>query len=587
MKDIQIINHTIVFRKKLWHASEIVLARCFNFDVDVDGGIITCNIERVSKRALYEFIGLSFRSFNESVVYEQDRHAFYQKLDEIYSHLDSIVDEQMQRYLPYYGMLYFHQKDTLKESYRRQYNFFALDMGLGKTLTAASVSRIHQVERTVILCPAAVKWNWFRDLTSKFGFNELFFTILDTSKRRSIRGIRERFVIVNYDITGKFRDEITKEPIGHFILDEAHGLKNHNSLRYKNVYALVEKNPNARITFLSGTPVKNRVDDVFAYLKLIGHELAKSQKKFKDEYTIRAAGRGGERVTGGKNLQDLYIKMSNFMIRKRKDECLDLPEKVFLSYKYEMDDYRDEYDKIIQELSQIKELTSLTGNLHSLNIITSKAKLSGIKELLDEMASSDRKVVVFGSYKEPLNELEVYFGESCVKVDGSVPAYERDQRVQRFWNDDGCKIFLGNMVAAGVGINLTNASDVLFLNFPLTPAELYQAIDRCHRIGQGKSVNIHYTFCENSIDEYIYDIIVDKELDINALIDKGKEVMFRENFTEILIKKLLNREVENTDIALPEVQQEEKSANIVIKSQNGTTTTFVPIPQFNDLPDFN
>lgn len=118
----------------------------------------------------------------------------------------------------------------------------------------------------------------------------------------------------------------------------------------------------------------------------------------------------------------------------------------------------------------------------------------------------------------------------------------RDQLVQRFHNDSETKVFLGNMKAAGVGINLTNASDVIYLNFPLGPAELYQSMDRLDRIGQVSCVNVHYTFCEDSIDDYIYEIIVDKEKDIVALIDQGKEVLYRENIVETLMKKIFKRE---------------------------------------------
>jgi SWI/SNF-related matrix-associated actin-dependent regulator 1 of chromatin subfamily A len=340
---------------------------------------------------------------------------------------------------------------------------------------------------------------------------------------------------------------------------------------------------------LSGTPVKNRVNDVFAYLKIIGHELGKSHKAFLDEYTTRVSSRGGDRVNGGRNLNDLYIKLSNFMIRKTKEECLDLPGKIFMSYRFEMDDYRDEYNKIIEELSQLKDIGSLTGNLHSLNIITSKAKIKGVKELIDSILETGKKVVVFGSYKEPLNELEKHYGKACVKIDGSVDSWARDQRIQKFWHDEECTVFLGNMQAAGVGINLTNASDVIFLNFPLTPAELYQVTDRCDRIGQTVAVNVHYTFCEDSIDEYIYDIIVDKEKDIKILIDKGGDVMYRENIAETLMKKLLNREpkvtfeeppadIEEIDKDLMEMKQTEV---IGISAKDAK-----PIPIINDLPDF-
>lgn len=542
MKDIEIIDRSKVrFRKKLFHESEILLAKCFNFEFNMEVGYIDATISLTSKRSMFEFIKLSFKNFSESPMEQSRRDVFYRELSSIYDELRGIVLERIERHLPYSKDMYAHQKDTLVDSFFKKNNFYALDMGLGKTLISASMSRLHQCKRTVIVCPAAVKFNWFRDLT-KFGFNDLYFTIYDSRKSRSVKALNERFVIINYDIIGNFSGQLIESDVDHFIFDESHYLKNHNSIRYKAIKKLVDQFPEARITFLSGTPIKNRVNDIFAYLKLISHPLGSNYKKFLDEYTMKTVMRGNVKVNGGRNLQDLHVKLSNFMIRKTKEECLDLPEKIFFQYKYEMDDYRDEYSKVIKELSEKKEVSSLTGNLHSLNIITSRAKMKGIIEIAEDIIEQGRKVVIFGSYTDPIEELERYFGRACVKVTGTVDAYTRDQNVQRFHNDDDCTVFLGNMIAAGVGINLTNAQDVIFINFPFTPADLYQAMDRLHRIGQKSSVNVHYTFCEDSIDEYIYEIIVDKEKDINALIDKGKEVMERSNIAEILIKKLLNKE---------------------------------------------
>lgn len=542
MIDIQILNNTHVqFYKKLWHDSEITLAKCFGFHIDVDNGLITASIASTSKRSMFYFLALAYKSFSESEAEAPRRNAFYQDLDNIYNYYTGYADSVLRSTLPYYSQMFQHQVESMQESYYRQFNFLAFEMGLGKTLTAASMSRMWKINTTLILCPAAVKFNWLADL-KKFGFREYYFTVLDAKKKRTIRAIEERFVICNYDILDKFGPELLEREFGHFILDEAHNLKNHLSARSKNLAQLVKHYPQTPITFLSGTPVKNRVNDVFAYLKLTGNELGQNHKRFLDEYTVKAVGRGGERVTGGRNLQDLHVKLSNFMIRRTKEECLDLPDKAYFSYRFEMDDYRDEYNAVIAELSKQKHLSSLTSNLHSLNIITSKAKKKGIIELAESIIEDGRKVVIFGGYKEPLNDLEAYFGDRCVKIDGSVDSYTRNQHVEKFIGDPECVVFLGNMIAAGVGINLVNASDVIFMNFPFTPAELYQAIDRCHRIGQVKSVNIHYTFCDESIDEYIYDIIIDKEKDINALIDQGKETVLRENTIEILIKKLLNRD---------------------------------------------
>lgn len=557
MKDIHLSDDgIIVFKKQLWHESELVLAKCYNFHINIDSGEITANLLSTFKKAIYEFVKLAFRNFSESLTEEDRRNEFYSKLEAMYDRKEDVVGKLIQSTLPYHEALYEHQADTLKQAYYHQFVFGALDMGLGKTLISASLSRMCKVPRTVIVCPAAVKWNWYRDLTH-WGFNELYFTILDSTKRRTMMALHERFLIINYDIIGQFTDYLTAAPIGHFIFDESHYLKNHNSQRFKAVKKIVDHFPQARITFLSGTPVSNRVNDIFAYLKLVQHELGQSYAQFTKEYTIKTTVRGGERVTGGRNLQDLNKKLANFMIRKTKEECLDLPGKIFMSYRFEMDDYREEYDKVIAELAQQKDISSLTGNLHSLNIITSKAKIPGIKELAENIIEQGKKVVVFGSYRDPLNDLEKYFGDRCVKIDGSVDSWTRDQHIQRFHNDPECVVFLGNMKAAGVGINLTNASDVIFMNFPFTPAELYQATDRCDRIGQKSCVNVHYTFCDESIDEYIYEIIVDKEKDINALIDQGKEVILRENTTEILIKKLLKRDDVVIDTTGVEVLGEE------------------------------
>jgi SNF2 family DNA or RNA helicase len=543
MRDIHISHNReqVIFEKKLYHDTEIILAKCFGFTTDIDKGLIICEIKFTAKKALFEFIKLGFKSFSEAPDREEERRRFYKNIDEIYDELNSNADEYSRYYLPYYEQLFQHQKEVLCESFYKKYNFLALDMGLGKTLTSASLSRVHNIPLTVIICPAAVKWNWFHDLI-KFGYNQMYFTMLDAAKRRTFRAFSERFIILNYDIVDKFGPELVTKDIGHFIFDESHNLKNHLSARTKNVAKLLALYPNARVTFLSGTPIKNRVNDIFSYLKLIKHELGSSHKKFLDEFTINSSSRGGDRVTGGKNLAELHTKLSNFMIRRTKEECLDLPEKIFLNYKFELDDYRNDYNKIIEELSQQKAFSSLSGNIHSLNIITANAKKKGIIEIAETIIGEGRKVVIFGGYKQPLNDLEEYFGERCVKIDGSVESFVRNELVNKFIDDESCVVFLGNWVAAGVGINLVNSSDIIVQSFPLTPAELFQGIDRLHRIGQNSAVNVHYTFCEDSIDEYIHDIIVDKEKDINAVVDQHKDVILRENMTEILLKKLLKRD---------------------------------------------
>lgn len=605
MNDISIINeHFVRMKKILWDESEHILARCFNFSIDIENGIIISDLKITSKRSLFEFIKLSFKSFSESPITESDRNEFYAGVQRIYERIYEETEPLVSSVLPYFKDLYQHQAETLILNYYKKHVFLAFDMGTGKSLTAASISRMHQKKRTLILCPNSVKYNWFRDM-KKFGFNELYFTLLDASKYRTIRAFNERFVICNYDIVEKYLKELMASPIDHFILDEAHLLKNKSSNRTKAIHKLIEYFPDANVTMLSGTPVKNRVDDVFSYLKMIGHELGSNYKRFMDNYTIKSIGRFSK-VTGGKNLQDLHVKLSNFIVRKTKQDCLDLPEKVYLSYIYQLDDYRSEYDQIIEQLSTQKEHAALSGNLHSLNIITARAKIKGIIEIAEGIIETGKKVVIFSGYKTPINELENYFRSRCVVVDGSINAFERDKNVQRFTNDETCEIFIGNIQAAGVGINLTVASDVIFTGFPFTPAELWQAIDRLHRIGQNNSVNVHYTICQDSIDEYIYDILLDKEKDIKALIDEGKDAStMDDNITEILISKLLKQDgkdnlpVDSGDdfLSINEATHQQafeiRSADISPTISNGLTPPKMMADEIHgfiknnsDIPDF-
>jgi SNF2 family DNA or RNA helicase len=164
----------------------------------------------------------------------------------------------------------------------------------------------------------------------------------------------EKFIVCNYESLGKFKERLLKTKIDHFILDEAHGLKNIYAGKTRVMSEIIENFPNARVTLLSGTPIKNRVDDAFSYLRLTHHELGRNHKQFLQEYTIRANNRGGERVTGGKNLNDLHLKLMNLMIRETQANCLDVPEKMYIRYTFKIDDYRDEYNKIIRESYSIK-----------------------------------------------------------------------------------------------------------------------------------------------------------------------------------------------------------------------------------------
>lgn len=544
MTDIQLKNETVLFHKQLYHESELLLARCYNFEYDELTGVISAHLRYTSKQALFYFIELAFKNFWESPLQEARKNDFLSKIEEVYAIYENHVTALMTKKLPYAEKFKKHQIEGEIFAYYKKYSFIAYEMRLGKTILAASLSRLLDIRTTVIICPANPKWEWFRQLTQKWQFNELYFTILDAAKSKNLIAFQERFVIINYDIVGKFHNELLQRNVGHFIIDEAHKIKNHLSLRAKNLKKLIDAFPEAKVTFLSGTPIKNRVNDIFNYLKLSNHPLGSNHKKFLDEFTISTSSRQGNRVTGGKNLMDLNKKLANFMLIKTQDECLDVPKKMFLTYNYSLEDYREEYNKIIEELSQVKDISSLTGSLHSLNIITAKAKLKGVIEIAEDIIENGQKVVIFCSYKDPLHELQKHFGERCVLIDGSVPSHKRMECCESFRDDDKKEVFLGNMIAAGEGTDLSCALNVIFVNFPLTPDEIMQPMNRCENMARTKILTVIYTSCDDSIDEYLYELIEDKQNEINIFTGKENLNIHKHNTIEHLVSKLLKRETE-------------------------------------------
>lgn len=412
------------------------------------------------------------------------------------------------------------------------------------SITSATLSRVLNLKRTLILSIPVAKWNWHEDLCVKFGYNPLYFSILDSKKSKTIMAMspfHERFCITHYHALPKWMDYILSAKIDHIILDECTIIKNHNTAIFKNVQKIVEANPGIRISLLSGTPIKNRVDDLYAYFKLTGHQLGKNHAKFLREYANMKTGRNITKVVGAKNIDQLTVNMANFMIRKTEDECLDLPEVTYNKVMLDMEDYKEEYDKVLDELIQNKDKSPLSSSIISLNRILAMSKVKGAIELIDDLIEKGKKVVVFMSYKDPINMLEAHYGNKCVKVDGTVDHSERFVRVKKFRDDPNCTLFLGNIIAAGTSLNLTVATEVIFMNYPFTSTDIAQGVSRVKRIGQTSKMRVYFLTCRDTIDEILYDLVADKQNEINQIIDGGNGIDYEGDIKDVLYKRLLER----------------------------------------------
>jgi SWI/SNF-related matrix-associated actin-dependent regulator 1 of chromatin subfamily A len=371
--------------------------------------------------------------------------------------------------------------------------------------------------------------------------------------------MNEAFIIVNYESIKKYYEHIIKAEIDHIIIDEAHYIKNSQTDKFKNVKKVISKFPKARVTFLTGTPIKNRITDMFALLKLSGHPMGKNFVEFKRRY----ARGNGQKITGMKNVPDFRLKLSNWMLRKKAEEELNLPELQIKRYFFEMSDSSTKkYQEVIREMYEAgKSAAELTieleelkvkisikggnnrantqrlvyvrnekkratmksrGNIMTLNRVCSESKIPSVIKLVKSLNEQGEKVVVFSFFKTVLNQLKDELGNKAVLIDGSVSAIKRRNRIDKFKKKVEVQVFLGQVIAAGIGINLVNARKVIFMDMGFTPDLLEQPYKRLHRMGQTKDVEVMYTMIPDSIDERIYRLIENKTDDINAAIDHKK-----------------------------------------------------------------
>ena len=174
-------------------------------------------------------------------------------------------------------------------------------------------------------------------------------------------------------------------------------------------------------------------------------------------------------------------------------------------------------------------------------------------ELIDNLIAQGEKVIVFSGFRDPLNKLKYKYINQCVYIDGSVPALKRQQEIDAFKKDKDKKVFIGQTIASGIGVNLVNSSKVIFMDLPFTSDKIEQAQQRAWRKGQTKDVDVMYLILENSVDERIFGLVKEKGRDIADVIDKGNADFDYDKITDKLIDELV--EESRKERGLPSLKQ--------------------------------
>lgn len=416
--------------------------------------------------------------------------------------------------------LYPHQLEGVTFLLSKKRALLADDMGLGKTRQAIVAMEIGAPEGPIlIVCPAALKLNWRREIQMVFPEATIEVVGLDNAQAEA-----PRWVIVNYDLLEKYATRLHGVPWSGIILDEAHFIKN-ASRRTSACLKLLGVQNEARapvigpqfVFLLTGTPMTNRPRDLFNLLRCVGHPAARSFLGFARRYCDAYRNDWGWVTTGASNLDELNLLMREAMLRRMKDEVLDLPPKVrtwvpvdvtsrpsligavegFLRW-YDASDPTQPNDTAF-----LAQLTKIRTQLHA-------AKHAAVAERIRDIVAQGEKVVVFCAFSAGIEKHRKDWGEACVTVTGSDDVVARQAAVDRFQDDPEVKVALCNIIAGGVGITLTAARHVVFQDLDWVPANHAQAEDRCYRMGQTRSVTVEYFAAENSLDRYIADLLARK-----------------------------------------------------------------------------
>lgn len=398
------------------------------------------------------------------------------------------------------------------------------EMGLGKTLQALAACEACKGFPALVLAPASLLRNWRNEIGRWLPHR----VVQIIAKGKTAVDPAAEIVIASYDVA-KGHEGIKSASWATVIADESHALKNGNSARAKALGPVIAGAKNRWL--LSGTPIKNRPADLIEPLKMLGHlDSLGGWRTYVTRYCNGRQGRFGWEIDGASNLNELrtHLAALGFVRRVKADVLTELPPKIRTVLPIELDaaggrGIRDAEaalrDIIAGKARALADVANddaggqrgdVLGALARLRRAVGVAKIAAACEWIDDALAQGEKPLVFAHHVDVLDGLQEHLrdaGVGYVRLDGSTPVQARQDLVDRFQGDEKVRVFLGSMSAAGQGITLTAASQVLITEQAWTPAEMDQSEDRAHRIGQTDTVIATHLIAVGTIDEPVLELI--------------------------------------------------------------------------------
>lgn len=445
------------------------------------------------------------------------------------------------------------------------------EMGLGKTLQAIALSvfkkRFFGLKKVLVVCPASLKTQWKSEI-EKFTDERAIVIAGSKQERQLIYDNNEDFFkITNYEavlrdtlVIGRFKPDIV-------ILDEAQRIKNFKTKTHQAIKSI----PHKQSIVLTGTPLENKLEDLFAIIQFADPEFLGPLWVFASKHFLIAP-KKKKRIAGYTNLESLNKKVKSLVIRRKKEDVLEsLPEQIINNYYIDLSSeqskiHRGYLQSLIPLISKkfltaidmrriFEILTGMRMVCNSTYLIDRKTNISPKlveleKILVDIVIENKRKVVIFSEWTtmtyligKALSDLGIDF----IEFTGKVPVAKRPALIDEFNNNPDCKVFLSTD-AGGLGLNLQVADCVINCELPWNPAKLNQRIGRVIRIGQkSKSVNVINLISKFSIEENVLASINQKQQLFDAIFDGNADTLdfSKTNKTKFInrIRKMLNEEL--------------------------------------------
>ena len=444
---------------------------------------------------------------------------------------------------------YEHQLTALEKSWNRETYAYFMEMGTGKTKVlidnAAMLYDKGKIDGLLVIAPKGVIGTWYKqELPTHLpdhieNVAVMWQANINKKQQEKLKTLFEietalHILIMNVEALStdkglKFAQKFLLSHKTLITIDESTTIKNPKALRTKNIIQISDMAKYRRI--LTGSPVTKNPLDLFSQCYFLDpyHLDHQSYYSFRTRYAIMKtayiSGRSIQLVSGFKHLAELAEKLKPFSYRVLKEDCLDLPPKIYMKRNIELSAeqkkvYKEMKEKALANLhgKQITTMTALTqlmrlqqitcGHFVADDGTTQKIKSNRLDELMDILDEVEGKAIIWAHWQADIKNIikeikKVHGPGSVVDYYGLTPQDQRDKNRNAFQNDSKVRFIVGTPQTGGYGITLTAANTVIYYSNGYDLEKRLQSEDRAHRIGQHKPVTYVDIIAEETVDQKI------------------------------------------------------------------------------------